>query len=273
MKTNTLLAGLFLLCFSALSFAQSAEYGMAAYFSDKFDGNKTASGEIYHKEDLVGAHKTLPFGTKVKVTRLDNRKSVVVKIIDRGPYSQGRIIDVSRKAAEILDLTTSGVAKVKVVVQGEEETPESTATSEPKPKSINTSPSATMAKEVKEEVKPATKPSKEEVKPASKPKSTTNKPVSSAALGLHKLQMVDLEPAGYGVQVGSFSEYESMMKTVKSLQKKWFKNILLHTEKAEEGIKYRIILGPIDEEDSAQAYKKSLKAKGIEGFVVNLGEL
>jgi len=77
-------------------------------------GGATASGERYDMYDLTAAHKTLPLGSLVKVTNLENGKTVIVRINDRGPYIQGRIIDLSLKAARILDIKEKGTAKVKI---------------------------------------------------------------------------------------------------------------------------------------------------------------
>lgn len=102
-----------------LSFAINAqEYGIASYYADDFQGKETASGEKYDKNKLTGAHKTLEYGTIIKVTRLDNKKSVQVRINDRGPFIKGRVVEVSKKAAEALDLVTAGTTQVKVEVVG-----------------------------------------------------------------------------------------------------------------------------------------------------------
>jgi rare lipoprotein A len=90
-----------------------AESGMAAFYS----GGRTASGEITGPAGLTAAHRTLPFGTKVLVTNFRNGKTVVVRIVDRGPYGRGRIIDVSRAAARELDMIESGTARVSLVRQ------------------------------------------------------------------------------------------------------------------------------------------------------------
>ena len=92
------------------------EKGEASYYADKFHGRPTASGEKYNKKAFTAAHKTLPFGTKVRVTNLKNNKSVDVIINDRGPFKAGRIIDLSRAAAEKIGLINDGVAKVTVEV-------------------------------------------------------------------------------------------------------------------------------------------------------------
>jgi rare lipoprotein A len=87
---------------------------LASWYGSRFHGRLTANGEVYDMNKLTAANKTLPFGTIVKVTNLENGKSVDVKINDRGPFVAGRIIDLSRAAAESVGLTTMGVAKVRL---------------------------------------------------------------------------------------------------------------------------------------------------------------
>ena len=92
------------------------ESGKASFYADKHQQRKTANGEIYKHGLNTAAHKTLPFGAKVKVTNLDNRKTVVVKINDRGPFVKGRIIDLSKSAFSAIGNTSSGVMNVKIEV-------------------------------------------------------------------------------------------------------------------------------------------------------------
>jgi rare lipoprotein A len=94
----------------------SIQEGQASYYAHKFHGRTTANGEIYDENKMTAAHKTLPFGTTVRVTNLANGKKVVVRINDRGPFVKGRIIDLSYKAAGELDYITQGVMKVRVEV-------------------------------------------------------------------------------------------------------------------------------------------------------------
>ena len=88
--------------------------GTASWYGSRFHGKKTASGEIYDQNKLTAAHKTLPLGSKARVTNLDNGNTVVVEINDRGPFVKGRIIDLSRAAAGALGLVETGTAPVKV---------------------------------------------------------------------------------------------------------------------------------------------------------------
>jgi rare lipoprotein A len=90
--------------------------GKASYYADKFEGHLTASGEKYRHAKLTAAHKTLPFGTRVRVTHLGNHRTVEVVINDRGPYVEGRVIDLSKSAAEALGFINDGLAEVKIEV-------------------------------------------------------------------------------------------------------------------------------------------------------------
>lgn len=113
----------FIISLFCASMAQSQVfYGKASWYGSKFHGRTTASGEIYDMNKLTAAHKSLPFGTLVQVTNLDNGKVVTVKITDRGPFVQGRILDLSRKGAEELDFIRQGVANIKMEVISPQDT-------------------------------------------------------------------------------------------------------------------------------------------------------
>ena len=90
------------------------ETGLASWYGPKFHGKLTASGEVFNQEKFTAAHPTLPWGTRVKVTNLDNGKSVDVRINDRGPFKRGRIIDVSRAAARALGMVGRGITTVQI---------------------------------------------------------------------------------------------------------------------------------------------------------------
>jgi rare lipoprotein A len=90
--------------------------GVASWYGPGFHGRTTANGERYNMNELTAAHKSLKFGTKVRVTNANNGKSVVVRINDRGPYVGSRIIDLSKGAAQAIDMIGSGTASVKVEV-------------------------------------------------------------------------------------------------------------------------------------------------------------
>jgi rare lipoprotein A len=90
--------------------------GIAAVYSDKLNGRKTASGQVFRQSELTAAHPSLPFGTKVRVTNTQNNKSVEVRINDRGPTQAGRVIDLSSAAAAKVGMKKNGTAPVKLEV-------------------------------------------------------------------------------------------------------------------------------------------------------------
>jgi len=92
------------------------EYGKASYYGHPFIGRKTANGEIFTEGEYTCAHKTLPFGTKLKVTNLANNQSIIVRVNDRGPYVRTRIVDLSIRGAKEIGLIQSGVANVSVEI-------------------------------------------------------------------------------------------------------------------------------------------------------------
>ena len=100
----------------AVAGAKKARAGNASYYGTRFHGRRTANGERFNMNAMTAAHKSLPFGTKVRVTNRRNGKSVVVRINDRGPYAHGRVIDLSKAAASRIGMVASGTAPVKIDV-------------------------------------------------------------------------------------------------------------------------------------------------------------
>lgn len=119
---------LFTSCSSAVKFTSSSTskydddnsevvtvmYGKASYYGSEFDGRSTANGETFSNKEYTAAHKSLPFGSIVRVTNLSNNNIVIVRVNDRGPYVTGRVIDLSRIAAEKLGMIRDGVIDVKI---------------------------------------------------------------------------------------------------------------------------------------------------------------
>ena len=97
--------------------SDEVETGTASYYARSLHGGRTASGELHDQDQLTAAHRTLPFGTRVRVTNLVNDRSVVVVINDRGPFVKGRVLDVSRRAAEKLGFLEHGLARVRLEVR------------------------------------------------------------------------------------------------------------------------------------------------------------
>ncbi|AEJ60992.1 rare lipoprotein A [Spirochaeta thermophila DSM 6578] len=116
---------LFLLVFSATLMAESwHEEGLASWYGPGFAGKLTASGEVYNPEEMTAAHKSLPFGALVRVWCRETGHAVVVRITDRGPFVEGRVIDLSRRAAEMLGFLEEGTAHVKVELLAKEGLPQ-----------------------------------------------------------------------------------------------------------------------------------------------------
>ncbi len=103
------------MCFTHMA-AQYRHTGRASFYHDKFNGRQTASGIPFSNDSMFCAHKTLPFGTYLEVTNLRNNRFVIVRVVDRGPFVKGRIIDLSKKAAQQLGFLNSGTTKVRIAV-------------------------------------------------------------------------------------------------------------------------------------------------------------
>ena len=116
MKTRILTLLITLLTLGLSCQAQKSETGMASFYGDAFEGKPTASGEPYRASGLTAAHRTLPFGTRVRVTNLSNDRPVILKIKDRVPLAKTRTIDLSRAAAVKLDYIDKGVTRVRIEV-------------------------------------------------------------------------------------------------------------------------------------------------------------
>jgi rare lipoprotein A len=103
-------------CSSPVLKAGATQEGLASYYGKEFDGRKTSSGEIFHKDGLTAAHRTYPFGTTLRVTNLKNGNQVDVRVNDRGPVKPERIIDLSYGAAKVIGLDKMGLVRVRLEV-------------------------------------------------------------------------------------------------------------------------------------------------------------
>ncbi len=283
------------LCLSA-AYAQEPQYGQASFYDDSFHGSETAYGVKYDKTELTAAHKIHPFGTILKVTRLDNKRSVNVKVTDKGPYLKGRVIDLSRRAAEALGMINDGVVEVKVEVVQSARPATSVAETEPKPSpkppALEPTPASydnVTPPPARSTTTTATSPAKEEKKATATaakdtPKATTktntpNQEASAKLVGkdyapydLYQIKLLRPAKKGYGVQVASFATYENVLRQVADLQAKSFDNILVSVEKGKDNKPmYKIIIGNFANEAQASNYRNDLKRKyKINGFVVDL---
>ncbi len=288
--------------------AQSEEFGKASYYSDDFQGRATAYGDTYNKNEMTCAHKRHPYGSVLRVTRLDNGQSVRVRVIDKGPFIQGRVVDLSRRAAEQLGMIDDGLDKVDVKVtlvsagDSDREIVEDIP-SEPAPEAVDpierpinydTPQSAIAEDETPTVTAPAPAPAEEAPSNTSNaPASATNNAASDNVrqssvrpandryqlvgedfqpYGLYRIVLERPTSANYGVQVASLSNYQNVLKQVARLQAQGFDDILVSIEPADNNtVLYKVVLGPFDDESSAQAYRRSLRSRySIDGFVVDL---
>lgn len=210
--------------------------GQASFYNDKLHGHETASGEKYDKFAMTAAHRTLPFGTMLKVTNLWNGKNVIVRVNDRGPFGKTeRIIDLSMQAALQIEMVTAGIVDVRVeVVKDDEELP------------------------LEEVVKLEEAVKKEEAK-------TTE----VRGDGTFKINITTLNSlSGYGVQIGSYADFYALLKKMQELEESGFPDLYMNTAEVKGKRYYRIIIGNFEHRAEADFYLLSVKSKGFDGYVV-----
>lgn len=271
------------------------EFGIASFYHDSFQGKETAYGVKYDKSKLTAAHRLHPFGTMLRVTRLDNNRSVEVKVIDKGPYKRGRVIDLSKAAAQRLNLIEDGLTEVKVEVisrgSSRSSAPaSSSAASKPqRPQSYedtsggriasNTTstreaPQAEAAQPARSSAQADAKPARQSAAPKEAAKGkTTAKLVGKdfQKYGLYKIAIEQPSGQGFAVQVASMNNADNVFRQVADLQAKWFENILVSIEEGRGASTYKVMLGPFDSEKAADNYRKNLQKKHkMKGFVVDL---
>ena len=292
----------------AWSVSAAQEYGIASVYSTKFQGNRTASGELFNHKSYTAAHRTLPFGTLIKITRTDNGKSVVVRINDRGPFVNEHVTDISKAAAAKLEFGGNEDIRVKIeqvnnpkiqigstgsLPKRDSPTPLLNTTSESR-STIDNSKTVPMpdpaeyvlSKSVEE---PRTVPReyrivpnkndknvvasnatiKKNPAPIATSKSVTAKPIQRNGFISLKMNKPDAS-AGYAIQVASMSKHDNMMKKVDNLDNQ-FSNVFVSMVLGKNGDPdYKVMLGPFASHDAASNYLKTVKRKNIDGFVVNL---
>lgn len=262
---------LFTLTAPALVFANPpVEKGMASYYDDSFHGRKTASGQTYDKTKYTAAHKTLPFGTKVRVKNPANGKTVDVTINDRGPYIKGRVIEISKRAAQQIGLLQVKTAPVELILL--------TGPNATKPAAAPAPQKPTAAKPTAAAPKTAQKASTASTKSNKKPAKKENIIAEASEMkpgGLYKMQVLKLQPEGFGVQVAGYSDYQAVVQQLAVLQKNWFKGANVFVDKLNGKPYYKVILGPMTTRAEAQSYCESLKEKyNMKGaFVVDIKAL
>jgi rare lipoprotein A len=265
-----MLARILLLAFfspACLTFAQQTQEGMASVFKDAFNGQETRYGVRYDQRELTCAHNLHPFGALLKVTNLDNKRSVTVRVIDEGPFIKGRIIELSRRAGELLGIKTDEETLVRVELVRRPDT--QAKTDPPTPANPATAPPPATPEPI---------PPVQKTAPVVAAKQATDTPKAKLVRndvqkqGIYHITMRSHDPQSWGVQISSVSNPEYIFEEIAKLQSKNFDNILLSVEEEDtRAASYKLILGPFYSEGQARQYQATLKSRHkINGFVVNL---
>lgn len=249
--------------------------GEATYYADKFQGRQTASGETFDQSKLTAAHKTLPFGTYVQVTNLSNGRSVEVRINDRMPKSNPRLIDLSRAAATQIDMIRAGRAQVRMVVLGEgggSLPPNNSGTQEGlEPIDISDLP--------------VTDQNGFEVPADQGNGGSTGSNTGGSAGNISAEEANRYTPAlffmgasktfpeGYGVQVAAFNSFYRLLEGLDEIYAKGENRTLVHSGMKDGKPIFRILIGPFETKADADKVRKELKKQRIDGWVVSLAQL
>lgn len=205
--------------------------GRASYYADQFHGRRTANGERFDMNAYTAAHRSLPFGTRVKVTNLRNQKSVVLRINDRGPYIRSRIIDVSKAAAKVIGLIGIGSALVSLQVLDQHETDSSG-------------------------------PARSNSENGEYLNTRNYQPGMN-----YDLQGNPKEAGGFGFQVGVFTDLTTAREKCQKLLQQGEKDIYLQIAAASSRKIYRLLIRDFASRTDAEASIGCLKELGIKGFV------
>lgn len=216
------------------------ETGNCSYYADKFQGRNTSGGDKYDKWAYTGAHRTLPFGTKVVVTNLSNNKKVVVRINDRGPVAKSRVIDISRAAAEDLGIIPMGVVKVIIRVTDE---------AVPPPK-IHEVP-----------VKP------DVVQNASDPGYRSVKSV------IYDHDMNVCTPDGFGIATGYFLSLENCKRAMTAYEEKYNAPGFINEVTQNKTTQFILIIGCLAKKSDATSFLRRLKHDLPDAHIVSFRKL
>ncbi|MFK8028618.1 MAG: septal ring lytic transglycosylase RlpA family protein [Gammaproteobacteria bacterium] len=251
------------------------EEGLASWYGPKFHGRKTANGETYNMHGISAAHKSLPLGTWVRVTNLDNQRSLDLRINDRGPFVDDRIIDLSFAAAKALDVVGPGTAPVRVVFlediigrsssagatspqnnyQDTHQGDVVTATID-RPAIIVSTPAPPTPQPITPP-EPVAEPLTTYVPPAA---SQTGNPVAPAVA----VAGTEFAAQGY-IQVASFGEQANAERMSTQLKQSGFNNVIIQAQSINNKLLHRVRIGPLESAAQQQSLLDKLYAIGLRG--------
>lgn len=278
------LSRIFLCAFIAFSFlftptafgqSKKVEYGKCGYYSDALQGRKTSSGEKYDKNAYTCAHKSLPYGTRVRVTRMDNKKSVLVRVNDRGPYIEGYVVDVSRKAANAIGLIRDGVTRVKVeVVEAVDEANLASSSRDDDEELLELNQhTRLLGRQQDDEESPAQYGPTIKNKKVSASRRTALRPGEEAAgPELYGITITSPDREGFAIQAASLADTENMFAEAAKLQR-YYPDLVLFSFDPLAKVPYKLLVGPFQTRSAADRRVREVTAKGYKGaFVIDLSE-
>jgi rare lipoprotein A len=213
-----------------------SETGIASWYGDEFAGRRTASGEIFDPNQISAAHRTLPMPCIVRITNLDNGRALAVRVNDRGPFAHGRIIDVSRRTAQLLGFHAQGTAKVRVEILPEESRAVAAAAG-----GAGAKPAAAPASTVVAEALPG---SPQPVSPQPTPKATSSlNLVKAGPIVDGRVFQLPVRPTQIYVQAGAFVRYDNARQLGAKLSSLGPAKVTAAQVGAQQF--YRVRLGPI----------------------------
>ena len=243
-----------LLIFSLPAAAQPTETGIAVFYADYLHGQSTALGEIYNKYELTCAHRTYPLGSLLRVTRLDTKQSVTVRVNDRGPYAEGLLIDLSWAAAKQIGLIRSGKAKVQVQKIGYSATNPH-------------NPNKPTGDKYKYAGNPAFSDSNTEFTARGATSVKKKKKKGDNTFDPGEVRLFPKGQTGYAIQVASYSDYSNAQRFVIGLQSKGVEHLYLKREKA----LYKVIIAPFNQKVNAMNYLENVRRQyELDGLVIML---
>jgi len=243
----------------------SAEFGRSGYYADSFHGRPTSSGEKYDKNALTCAHKTLAFGTKIRVTRIDNKRSVVLRVNDRGPFIEGYVVDVSRAAAEELGFIRAGTTRVKVeIVESAQSAVTNDARDAVEFSATGVARRTQLVRSVEADA-PAT---------YSTSSRTSTKGFVTPSSNLYKVDIKASDKKGFGVQISTLSDANNVLPIINKLQSQYPDKVLVNVVKDElDQSTYKVIVGPFATKSAADTAQKTVNKKHKKTIVIDLGEI
>lgn len=241
------------------------ETGVASWYGPDFHGKYTANGEVFDQNDVTAAHRTLPLPSLVRVTNLENGRTLEVRVNDRGPFAHGRIIDLSRRAAQLLGIEQAGTAKVRVQVLGEESRQLKVALLN----SLDATAPPQVAAAPRTSVQAESLPppgSKEKPKPvialSSPPPAPSPAPTAATPqLATQQVQVVPVKPTNLYVQAGAFSVFDNAHRLGARLST--VGPVAVTQVQTKAGHLFRVRLGPFANLQDADSLLERLIASGI----------